>query len=291
MAAEHIPPGVHRRHRIEYHYELLTCGLRGHVLIGADAAELRPDDAVFAREVGDTRWLRCLRCDSWLPLPRPVDPTRRFAPDRDEIELPLRGKALRDRFVLRLIAIDRVVHFVILAALAAAIFLFIRHQTQLRDTFYKVVADLQGGVGGPSNSHSGLVRDLDRLFSLQSGRLHLVGAVVIAYALVEGLEAIGLWLGRRWAEYLTFIATSVLLPLEIYEIATRQSVLKILTFAINLAVVVYLIYAKRLFGVRGGAAAEEAERARESGWEALERTSPPGGLDAAPGRVPAPANL
>jgi hypothetical protein len=56
-------------------------------------------------------------------------------------------------------------------------------------------------------------------------------------------------------------------------------------------VVVYLIYAKRLFGVRGGAAAEEAERARDSGWEALERTAPPGGLDAAPGRAAAPANL
>jgi len=33
--------------------------------------------------------------------------------------------------------------------------------------------------------------------------------------------------------------------------------------------------AKRLFGLRGGAAADEAEGARDQGWEALERTAPP----------------
>jgi hypothetical protein len=40
------------------------------------------------------------------------------------------------------------------------------------------------------------------------------------------------------------------------------------------AVVVYLLYAKRLFGLRGGAAAEHAARALDSGWEALDRATP-----------------
>ena len=53
------------------------------------------------------RWHRCLRCDSWLPFPPPEDPVRRHPPDRDEIELPLRGKPLRDKIVLRVIAVDR----------------------------------------------------------------------------------------------------------------------------------------------------------------------------------------
>ncbi len=44
---------------------------------------------------------------------------------------------------------------------------------------------------------------------------------------------------------------------------------------INLAVVIYLIYAKRLFGVRGGGAVDERERERDSGWEAITRTAPP----------------
>jgi hypothetical protein len=36
----------------------------------------------------------------------------------------------------------------------------------------------------------------------------------------------------------------------------------------------YLLYAKRLFGLRGGGAAEEAARAWDTGWAALERTAP-----------------
>ena len=43
---------------------------------------------------------------------------------------------------------------------------------------------------------------------------------------------------------------------------------------INVAVVVYLLVAKRLFGVRGGAAADAALRAADVGWAALERTAP-----------------
>ena len=278
-----LPPGVGPRRRWHYTWELLACGTQGHFLVGEDVAELRPEDALFARESQNTRWLRCLRCDTWLALPRPQgDTPRRHVPDRGEIELPLRGKALRDRFVLRLIAVDRAVHFVILTLLAVAIFLLVRHQSQFRATFYKVVADLQGGLRGPSQSHSAVVRDLDRVFSLQSGRLHLVGAVVIAYAVIEGLEAVGLWFAKRWAEYLTFIATTALLPLEVYEIVNRASALKVITLLINLAVVVYLIHAKRLFGIRGGGAADAAERAYDSGWEALERSAPPPG-------VPAPA--
>ena len=291
MDAEHVPPGVHRRRKRELHYELLVCGVHGHVLIGGDAETLRPQDAIIARESDGVRWLRCLRCDAWLPVPLPSRPGRRYPSDQDEIEVPLRGKALRDRFVLRLIALDRALHFVILAVLGAAIFLFVSHQAQLRDSFYRVVADLQGGLRGPSRSHSGLVHDLDRLFSLQSGELDLVGAVVLFYAALEGVEAVGLWLGKRWAEYLTFISTTLLLPLEVYEIVHPRSVLKIITFVLNLAIVIYLIYAKRLFGVRGGLMAEEAERQRDSGWEALVRTAPQYSPQDARSQAPSPANV
>ncbi len=270
------PPGLDKPHRVipRFHYELLACGLNGHELLGLDAAQLRPQDEVFARQAGSVRWLRCLRCDSWIPLAPAEPPSREHPPEREHVALPLRGRALRDKFILRLIAVDRVLHFVILVTLAAAIFLFIRHQSQLRDSFYRVVVDLQGGLRGPSSTHRGLVRELDRVFSLQSGKLRTVGIVVLAYGLLEGLEAVGLWLAKRWAEYLTFIATTLLLPLEVYEIITRQSVLKILTLLINLAVVLYLIWAKRLFGLRGGGRAVEAERRRDMGWEALERTAP-----------------
>jgi hypothetical protein len=50
--------------------------------------------------------------------------------------------------------------------------------------------------------------------------------------------------------------------------------LKVIGFLINLAVVVYLIYAKRLFGIRGGGAVEKRERERDSGWEPIVRSAP-----------------
>ena len=91
----------------------------------------------------------------------------------------------------------------------------------------------------------------------------------------EGVEAVGLWYTKRWAEYLTFIATTLLLPLEIYEIIHRQSALKIIGFIVNVAVVAYLLYAKRLFGLRGGGRVDEELRARDMSWETIEGVAPP----------------
>jgi uncharacterized membrane protein (DUF2068 family) len=273
------PPGTQppRRWRPRLHWELVLCALRGHELIGTDAAELRVDDAILAREdAAGTRWYRCLRCDSWLALPRPEHPTRPHPPERSEIELPLRGKPLRDKIVLRLIAIDRAFHLVVLGGLGALVLVFAADRRTLRHTFYKVLADLQGGVvSSQSHASHGLLHELDNAFTTSSSHLHLLGGALLAYGAVEGVEAVGLWYQRRWAEYLTFLVTTSLLPLEIYEIATRATAFKVLAFVVNVAVVVYLLLAKRLFGLRGGTAAEEAEDERDQGWGALERAAPP----------------
>jgi uncharacterized membrane protein (DUF2068 family) len=263
------------------HYELLVCGARGHLLLGTDVRALRAEDAIVAREEAGLRWHRCLRCDSWLPLAPPATPARDHLPPRDEIRLPLRGKPLRgkplrDKIVLRVIALDRGLHTVILLALAVAVFLIASHEQQLREDYYRVLADIQGGVaGGPlQTSHKGLVGKLDELFSLNQGTLHLVGAGLAGFAVLEAAEAVGLWFQRRWAEYLTFLATTLLLPLEVYELTARVSWFKVLALVVNLAIVVYLLVAKRLFGLRGGVAAERDERRRDTGWQALERAAP-----------------
>jgi uncharacterized membrane protein (DUF2068 family) len=249
-----------------------------------DAAALSEEDALFAREIDGVRWYRCLRCDSWLPLPPPESPVRDGPPARDQIELPLRGKPLRDKIVLRLIAVDRAFHFVLLAALSVVILLFAANSARLREPVFKALADLQSGLGRPRGARHGIIYELHRLFSVNTGTLTKIGLVVSVYAVLEGVEAVGLWYQKRWAEYLTFIATTVLLPLEVYELTRRFSPLKIITLLINIAVVIYLLYAKRLFGLRGGAKAEEEERRRDMGWQALERATP--GLD-----VPMPAQV
>ncbi|MGI8863729.1 MAG: DUF2127 domain-containing protein [Solirubrobacteraceae bacterium] len=285
----HRPPGTHPppRPRRKIDWELVACGFSGHALVGLDTDLVRAEDGVLVREDPPIRWHRCLRCDCWVALEAPAPgaprapgaPGRKPVPSREEIEMPLRGKALRDKYVLRPIAVDRAFHFLVLVLLGVAVLAFAGHATSLRDTYYRVLTDLQGGVdGGPvqSTGHVGILHELDRLFSLRSGTLHEVGIGLLGYGLLEGIEAIGLWMAKRWAEYLTFLATAILLPLEIYEIIHKRSGLKIVGFIINVAVVIYLLYAKRLFGLRGGGAADAEERARDMSWEAVEAATPPG---------------
>ncbi|HEV7791021.1 MAG TPA: DUF2127 domain-containing protein [Pseudonocardia sp.] len=273
------PPGVVHptSWRPKFHYELIGCGLRGHELLGTDVARVRPEDDLILREPGDgLRWHRCLRCDSWIPLAPPAQPGREYLADRSEIELPLRGRPLRDRYVLRLIALDRVVHFLALGALAVVVFLFIAKRAAYSDTFYKVLEAIQGALGGPDGFRGGgIIRELNRAFAAKSSTLYLVGLALAGYAVLEGVEAVGLWLGKRWAEYLTFVATALLLIPELYELTGKITVTKVLALIINLAVLAYLLFAKRLFGLRGGGRVEAEAHERDTGWPALERTRPP----------------
>jgi uncharacterized membrane protein (DUF2068 family) len=265
----------HRRH--ETAWELVVCGWRGHVLPAADAAELRPHDWALGLERDGVRWSRCLRCDTWIPAAIPADPVRHHPPERDAIEIPARGQALRDKIVLRLIAIDRLLHFLILVSLGIAVLVLSRHQQAAHNEFDRVLTAIQGGVaGGPvqTTGRVGIIRELDKLFSLRAHTLRTVGIALLAYGILEGVEAVGLWLLKRWAEYLTFIATTILLPFEVYELTNRVSALKIIGFLINLAVVVYLVWAKRLFGLRGGGAVDERRREAAMSWETIERSVP-----------------
>jgi uncharacterized membrane protein (DUF2068 family) len=265
-----------RRHR-KTGWELIVCGLRGHVLPGADAAELRPVDWPLGFDRGGVRWCRCLRCDAWTPMTIPASPSREHPPGRDEIEVPPRGVALRDKIVLRLIAVDRVIHFLILVSLGIALLVLSRHQHAAHIDFDRVLSALQTGVaGGPvqTTGRVGIIGELNKVFSLQSHTLRTVGIALLLYGLLEGVEAVGLWLTKRWAEYLTFLATAILLPFEVYELADKVSVLKIIGFLINLAVVVYLVWAKRLFGLRGGGAVDERRRRDATSWETIEQSVP-----------------
>jgi uncharacterized membrane protein (DUF2068 family) len=267
------PPGTEhpQRYRPKLRYELIGCGLHGHELLGTDAARLREEDSLFAREEDGLRWYRCLRCDSWVTLSPPCQSGVPYPSRREDVVLPLRGRALRDRYVLRLVAPDWVLHFLVLTALAVAPFLFARNRAVLNENFTRILNDLQGGLGGPvNNSNHGIVNDLRRLFAVNITNFYLLAAAAAAYTALEGTEAVGLWLGRRWAEYLTFVATVVFVPYEIYELTKSISWLKLLALAINLLVVIYLLMAKRLFGLRGGGKAERAERAQDSGWAAIE---------------------
>lgn len=151
------PPGAQPPpQRTRLRYELLGCAVHGHELLGpTDAAATGHGDLLHRRgEDARVGWLRCLRCDAWVPLLEADMPLARTGVDQVDETLtpPLRGRPLRDRFVLRLITADRMVHFLVLAtvAVAVAIFLFAHDRIQLRGDFISVLNRCRGHWAGHS---------------------------------------------------------------------------------------------------------------------------------------------
>lgn len=69
-----------------------------------------------------------------------------------------------------------------------------------------------------------------------------MGAIVaLIYAAVNVLEAVGLWHQKTWATILVAGIVGLTIPVEIYEIIEKASVVKIGIFAINVAMFVYLV--------------------------------------------------
>lgn len=85
-----------------------------------------------------------------------------------------------------------------------------------------------------------LHRIVTRLHRLRAHELRVIGVFALGYGGLELVEGAGLWLDQLWAEYLTVIATSLLLPLELYELAVRPSLWKAGGILVNLLIVGYL---------------------------------------------------
>jgi uncharacterized membrane protein (DUF2068 family) len=75
--------------------------------------------------------------------------------------------------------------------------------------------------------------------------IQLIAAVGFAYAALFLVEGVGLWRGLHWAEILTVIATSSLIPVEIYEIHHRFTASRVLVLVGNVVIVAYLIWRMR----------------------------------------------
>jgi uncharacterized membrane protein (DUF2068 family) len=107
------------------------------------------------------------------------------------------------------------------------------------------------------------VRELEKALATTPSTLTLLAFLLIAYAALQVVEGVGLWLLSRWGEYFAVIATAVFLPLEVYELTKAITITRPLALAVNVAAVIYLLVSKRLFGLRGGRTAYDAERRGE----------------------------
>ena len=281
-----------------WHPETFVCSRRGHVTPAADVARLRPGDVELGVDLADGRRLaRCLRCDVWVEFEPPQRPARDTLPALERLEVPRRGRTLREAIILRLIAIDRGVHAVIFGVLAALLFALDLNLGSLRNEAQQIIRDLTSQTGQGA-SQGFIVRELHRFLGVHRGTVTILAATAVAYCVVEGVEAVGLWRERRWAEYLTALATAGFLPFEVDELIKRVTVLRVGALVVNVAILVWLVWRKRLFGVRGGPRAEAGERPdprelfgpkRASAHSpASARSSPWAGAPPRPGRAQGP---
>ena len=267
-------------------WDLRSCARHGH-------ATYRPDEEALADRLrADTAvgeaW-RCLRCGAFVPgAPNGSGPAS-HAP------LVLRGQALRDAFVLRFLALERLVRGTLLIALAYGVHRFEGSQDALKQLFDQELPLLTpvGNRLGIDLQDSGPVHLIQKALATRHDTLTLVVWAILAYGALQLLEGVGLWMLKRWGEYVAVVGTSLFLPLEVHELLDRVTVLRLLALLVNLFAVAYLLWTKRLFGLRGGKAAFEAERQSQSlieveqaavEAELAKRDVRPGGRDRGAGR-------
>lgn len=82
---------------------------------------------------------------------------------------------------------------------------------------------------------------IDHLAALTPAMRGLIDVGTFLYAAIFAIEGVGLWRRKRWAEWMTVLTTSLLIPLEIYEIFVRISWERITLLVINLTIVLYLV--------------------------------------------------
>lgn len=241
-----------RKQRGGNRWELVTCGLQGHVTYA-------PDDQALAERLSGKTGLgqvwRCLRCGEFTL----------GEPDRhghaDDAPMIMRGKALRQAFIIRALGVERFFRAALIGLAAYAVWKFRGARGSIQATLDRDLPLLR--ASGFQVDQMTAVHELEKALAAKPSTLTLLTLALTAYALVEVVEGVGLWLLKRWGEYFAVIATSVFLPLEIHDLAKGITMTRVVTFTINVAAVVYLLISKRLFGLRGGRKAYDRERRGE----------------------------
>ncbi len=233
-------------------WELVTCGFAGHVTYA-------PDEEPLAERLSGKTGLgevwRCLRCGEFaLGAPH----GRGHAEDAPMI---MRGKALRQAFIIRALAVERLFRAVVIVLAAYAVWKFRGARGAIQATLDRDLPIFR--AAGFKVDQMTIVHELEKALAAKPSTLSLLTWMLIAYALIELIEGVGLWLLKRWGEYFAVIATSVFLPLEIHDLAKGITMTRAVTFTINIAAVIYLLISKRLFGLRGGRKAYDEERRGE----------------------------
>src|ERR1700683_79820 len=232
-------------------WNLYRCSRIGHITYAPEEPEL--SEYMHATSAAGELW-RCLRCGTFVKQePAASGPA-------DEAPVVRRGREIRSELILRVVAVERVFRFLLFGGVAYAIWQFSTSKLSIKQTFNRDLPIIRSTFNelGFNIGNSHLLIEFRKALDVSQGTLTLIAAGVAAFAVVELIEGIGLWLAKRWGEYFAMVVTSLGLPYEIYDLTEKVTWTKLVLFAINLALVLYLVLTKRLVGVRGGRKAYEA---------------------------------
>jgi uncharacterized membrane protein (DUF2068 family) len=236
-------------------WSLYRCGRVGHITYAPEEPHLR--EHMRAKNAAAELW-RCLRCGSYVTgAPHSSGP----AAGAPAVK---RGKQIRGDLILKLFAIERAIRALIFGALAYGIWRYARSHSiaQAIKKDIPIVRTFAKQLGFTLND--ALLDKIQSLLHVSASNLRLLAAGVSALAIVSAIEAFALWQAKRWGEYFAMIVTSLGLPFEVYELSKSVTVTKAILFTLNILLVAYLVYTRRLFGARGGKEAYEARLRAES---------------------------
>src|SRR5665213_529526 len=140
-----------------------------------------------------------------------------------------------DSGLIRLIAVFKLMKAVLLILVGVGV-LKLLHK-DIASALEHVVAVL--GLD-PGNEYVDKI--FQKLVDLTPHKIKVIGLASFVYAGLFLIEGVGLWLVKRWGEWVTTIITGSLVPVEVYEIDRDPTVIRILVLVLNVAIVGYLIY-------------------------------------------------
>jgi len=75
-------------------------------------------------------------------------------------------------------------------------------------------------------------------------RLWFLASMAFIYSSARLVEAWGLWRLKWWAEWFAILSGAIYIPIEVFEIIKRVTVLRMIVLAVNVFIVIYLIYVR-----------------------------------------------
>jgi uncharacterized membrane protein (DUF2068 family) len=137
--------------------------------------------------------------------------------------------------ILRTIALYKLVKVLLLLALAYG-------EVRLSDASLTAKLVTWASARPLGLEHKVVTWLLEWFSGLSASRVHALRMVTLAYAAVFSIEGVGLWMRKRWAEWLTVIITGSLIPLELWELLDRPNIGKAAVLTANIAIVIILIW-------------------------------------------------